>query len=195
MPRLRRSSIERCGLGKACGPCRAQASGSAERMLRWYLIRTKSAGESLAVTNLDRQGYEVYWPRAVQTVRCNSRWRDRTGSLFPGYVFLRLNEGEQALNPVNSTVGVLGLVRFGSSYAVVPDRVIHDLQARANPDTGLHRLSDTSTLKAGRIVRIRTGPFDGLQGCLNGTPALNGWLYCSRCWVRTRPCASQLIPS
>jgi transcriptional antiterminator RfaH len=133
-------------------------------MLRWYLIRTKPAGESLAVTNLDRQGYEIYWPRAVQTVRCNSRWRDRIGSLFPGYLFLRLNEGKQALNPVNSTVGVFSVVRFGSRYAVVPDQVIRDLRARADPDTGLHRLSHASTLKAGTVVRIRTGPFYGLEG-------------------------------
>jgi transcriptional antiterminator RfaH len=133
-------------------------------MVRWYLIRTKPAGESLAVTNLDRQGYEVYWPRAVQTVRCNSRWRERIGALFPGYLFLRLNEGKQALNPVNSTLGVFGVVRFGSRYAVVPDQVIRDLRARADPDTGLHRLSHASTLKAGTVVRIRTGPFDGLEG-------------------------------
>ena len=133
-------------------------------MLRWYLIRTKPAGESLAVTNLDRQGYEVYWPRAVHTVRCNGRWRDRIGSLFPGYLFLRLNEGKQALNPVNSTVGVLGVVRFGSRYTVVPGQVIRDLRARADPNTGLHRLSHTSTLKAGTVVRIKTGPFDGLEG-------------------------------
>jgi len=133
-------------------------------MLRWYLIRTKPAGESLALTNLDRQGYEVYWPRAVQTVRCSGRWRDRIGSLFPGYLFLRLNEGKQSLNPVNSTAGVFTVVRFGSRYAVVPDQVIRDLRARADPHSGLHRLSDASTLKAGGIVRIRTGPFDGLEG-------------------------------
>jgi transcriptional antiterminator RfaH len=133
-------------------------------MLRWYLIRTKPASESLAVTNLDRQGYEVYWPRAIQAVRSNGRWRDRVVSLFPGYVFLHLNEGKQALNPVSSTVGVLNVVRFGSNHAVVPDRVIHDLQARADPSTGLQQLNHTSKLKAGAVVRIRMGPLDGLEG-------------------------------
>ena len=133
-------------------------------MQRWYLIRTKPAGESLAVTNLDRQGYEVYWPRAVQTMRCNGRWRDRIGSLFPSYLFLRLNEGRQALSPVNSTVGVLRVVRFGYRCTVVPDKVIRDLQARADPNTGLHRLRQPSMLKVGTVVRIKTGPFDGLEG-------------------------------
>jgi transcriptional antiterminator RfaH len=133
-------------------------------MQRWYLIRTKPAGESLAVTNLDRQGYEIYWPRAVQVVRSNGRWRDRIGSLFPGYLFLRLNEGTQALNPVNSTVGVLGVVRFGCRYIVVPEQVIRDLQARVDPNTGLHRLSNVSVLTAGTVVSIKTGPFDGLEG-------------------------------
>ena len=34
-------------------------------MLRWYLIHTKPLSEVLAQTNLERQGYQVYLPRAI----------------------------------------------------------------------------------------------------------------------------------
>jgi len=133
-------------------------------MLRWYLIHTKPSGEALALANLERQGYSVYLPRVVQTVRRAGRCHERVGALFPRYLFLRLNEGQQALGPVANTLGVAGIVRFGSHYTVVPDRVVCDLQARADPQSGFHRLSCGPQLAPGTAVRIRLGPFDGLEG-------------------------------
>ena len=133
-------------------------------MLRWYLIHTKPASEDVALRNLMRQHYEVYLPRVLQSVRRAGRRCERIGPLFPRYLFLQLNEGYESLGPVASTVGVRGVVRFGSRYTIVPDRVIGDLQARADPVTGLHRLNCGAKLKPGVRVRIRLGPFDGLEG-------------------------------
>lgn len=133
-------------------------------MLRWYLIHTKPSGEPLAESNLSRQGYEVYLPRLAQAVRRGGEWRDRIAALFPRYMFLRLNEGTQALNPVRSTVGVTGIVRFGSRFTTVPDQVVATLRARADPDTGLHRLSRRGQPAPGASVRIGGGLFDGLEG-------------------------------
>jgi len=133
-------------------------------MLRWYLIRTKPSSETIAETNLKRQGYDVYLPRILQTVRRGGRWRDRIGALFPGYLFLRLNEGLQPLGPVRSTVGVAGPVRFGPEHAIVPEGVLTDLWRRADPVSGLHRLSPRAGLIRGTAVRITTGPFEGLEG-------------------------------
>ena len=133
-------------------------------MLRWYQIHTKPLSEGIAQANLERQGYEVYLPRAAQAVRCNGYWQDRIVALFPRYLFLRLNEGRQSLGPVRFTMGVASVVRFGSKYTIVPDQVIRDLRARADSATGLHRLGRVSQLAPGTPVRIRTGPFDGLDG-------------------------------
>lgn len=133
-------------------------------MLCWYLIHTKPSGETLAVANLERQGYEVYLPRVVQTIRRAGRRHERIGPLFPRYLFLHLNEGQQALGPVAFTFGVAGIVRFGSHYTVVPDKVIRDLQARAEPQSGLHRLNSKPQLAPGMAVRVSSGPFDGLEG-------------------------------
>jgi transcriptional antiterminator RfaH len=133
-------------------------------MLRWYLIHTKPLCEGLAQTNLERQAYQVYLPRATQAVRCNGHWQDRIVALFPRYLFLRLSEGRQSLGPVRFTTGVANVVRFGSKYTIVPDAVIRDLLARADAVTGLHRLGRASRLAPGTPVRIRRGPFDGLEG-------------------------------
>jgi transcriptional antiterminator RfaH len=133
-------------------------------MLRWYLIHTKPAGEAVALQNLERQRYEVYLPRIVQSLRRAERRFERIAPLFPRYLFLRLNEGQQALAPVASTVGVASIVRFGSRYTIVPDGVVSELQARADPESGLHRLNCESRLTPGAAVRVRMGPFEGLEG-------------------------------
>lgn len=133
-------------------------------MLRWYLVRTKPNAESTALRNLERQRYEAYLPRLSRSLPWRGQWRDRVVPLFPGYLFLGLDEGRQALAPVRSTVGVAGVVRFGARYAIVPDGILRDLRARANPETGLHRLALPAQLAPGTPVRVVAGPFDGLEG-------------------------------
>jgi transcriptional antiterminator RfaH len=133
-------------------------------MLRWYLIRTKPAAEATAQANLQRQGFEIYLPRVLSPVRRRGRWRDTVSPLFPRYLFLRLQEGLQALGPVRSSIGVSDLVRFGSRYAVVPDPIVEALRARADAATGLHRLALPAPLAIGAPVRIGAGAFEGLHG-------------------------------
>ena len=132
-------------------------------MFRWYLIHTKPSGEMAAEDNLERQGYEVYLPRLAQPGQHHGRWRERVAALFPRYLFLRLNEGHQALGPVRSTVGVANVVRFGSDYAVVQERVISALRAREDPISGLHQLNRPRLLR-GMAVTVAQGPFSGLEG-------------------------------
>lgn len=132
--------------------------------MRWYLIHTKPSGEPLAQSSLERQGYVVYLPRLVQRVRRRARSREKLAPLFPRYLFLRLDEGHQPLAPVRSTPGVASVVRFGSDFAIVPDRVIFDLRAREDPQSGLHCLSDRPPFVPGAAVRIAEGPFRGLEG-------------------------------
>lgn len=132
-------------------------------MFLWYLIRTKPTGEVLAESNLRRQGYDVYLPRLVKSVRQRGRSCEKTVALFPRYLFLRLEEGRQSLGPVRSTTGVSDIVRFGFNHAVVPDRIIRDLRARADARTGLHRLN-SSALASGMTVQVTWGPFGGLEG-------------------------------
>lgn len=133
-------------------------------MRRWYLVHTKPLGEAKAQSNLERQGYEVYFPRLLQAVRCKQRWREQIGPLFPRYLFLNLDEGRQCLKPAHSTTGVAAIVRFGSCYAIIPDNIIAELQMRADSISGLHRLAGCPSLMPGTSVRVVEGPFEGLGG-------------------------------
>jgi transcriptional antiterminator RfaH len=133
--------------------------------LRWYLVLTKPARERIAQENLERQGYCVHYPQLLQPLRTRERWQQRVVGLFPRYMFLRLQVGAQSLGPVQSTTGVATIVRFGRDYAIVSDEVVEQLRARADPETGLHRLgSHTGPFAPGSRVRIAAGAFDGLEG-------------------------------
>jgi transcriptional antiterminator RfaH len=132
-------------------------------MTRWYLVHTKPAAEGTARSNLERQGYEVYFPQLARTVRRVGARKDTVAPLFPRYVFVRVIEGSQSLSPIRSTLGVANVVRFGFDYAVVPLEVIRDLKAHADPITGLHRLKPQA-LARGAQVRIADGAFRGLEG-------------------------------
>jgi transcriptional antiterminator RfaH len=132
--------------------------------VRWYLIHTKPTREEVAEVNLQRQGYQVYYPRLRRPKRVRGRWVNSVGSLFPRYLFLRLAVGHQAMGPIRSTTGVANVVRFGHDYTAVPDSVVENLRLRADPETGLHRLNDRAQFAPGSNVRVVAGVFEGLEG-------------------------------
>jgi transcriptional antiterminator RfaH len=133
-------------------------------VLRWYLVHTKPSREAVAQNNLERQGFEVYYPRLRHCEGWCKQPAERVTALFPRYLFLHLDEGRQSLRPVHSTIGVASVVRFGSQYTVVPEAVIRELRTRADPDTGLHQLVGTPILARGASVRVCAGVFDGFEG-------------------------------
>jgi transcriptional antiterminator RfaH len=133
-------------------------------VLSWYLVHAKPQGEAKAQANLGRQGYEVYFPRVRELARHSGRWRERIGPLFPRYLFVRLDEGRDDFGPIHSTLGVAALVRFGSNYTIVAESVIRELRNRADPESGLHRLTPRASFAAGSRVRLLSGPLEGLEG-------------------------------
>ena len=76
-----------------------------------------------------RQGFHVYLPRIQVRRHRRGQWIDAVESLFPRYLFIRIDPHRSNIAPVRSTRGVVGLVRFGGQPAVVPDEVI-DAPAR-----------------------------------------------------------------
>jgi transcriptional antiterminator RfaH len=132
--------------------------------LHWFLVFTKPAGEQLAKTNLERQGYGVYHPRLLRPTLHRGRWVERVVSLFPRYLFVQLDAAHQSLAPVRSTLGVANIVRLAQQATVVPSHVVDGLMRRADPVTGLHRLSRSRPLEPGSRVKVIAGAFEGLDG-------------------------------
>ena len=94
----------------------------------WYAVATKARDEAIAKANLERQDYQVFLPVISLKKRRRGRWMPVTEPLFPGYLFVSLVLGADDPAPIRSTVGCIGLVRFGQTHTPVPSSFIAALQ-------------------------------------------------------------------
>ena len=81
-----------------------------------------------------------------------------TESLFPGYLFVALELGEDDPAPIRSTVGCIGLVRFAHAYTSVPGELIESLQTNESEANDVE-----APFKPGDKVRFVSGPFAGIE--------------------------------
>lgn len=123
----------------------------------WYLVQSKPRNEARALENLVRQGYETYLPLIEVERLQRGKLLKNMEPLFPRYLFLHLEEGNDNWGPIRSTMGVAGLVRFGLTYAAVPDDVIEIIRARTQ------EIRET-LFAAGDNVQVVSGPLLGLEG-------------------------------
>lgn len=123
----------------------------------WYLVQSKPRNEARALENLLRQGYETYLPLIeVERLQRGKLFKNME-PLFPRYIFLHLEEGNDNWGPIRSTLGVAGMVRFGLAYATVPDPVIEAIRERTQEIR-------ESLFAPGDNIQIVSGPLVGLEG-------------------------------
>ena len=123
----------------------------------WYLVQSKPRNEARALENLVRQGYETYLPLMEVERLQRGKLLKKMEPLFPRYLFLHLEEGNDNWGPIRSTLGVAGMVRFGQAYAVVSDEVMAAVRERTQD-------IKKSLFESGDNVRVVSGPLLGLEG-------------------------------
>ena len=119
-------------------------------MKNWYLIKTKPRQEKKAKQNLENQGYVAFCPIA--------KINNKLVVLFPGYLFVQLNEKTQNFSPIYSTKGVSYFVKFGLNFAKVPTSVIELI--KTNQHITAEKLKDLNKFKPGDKVQISDGVFN-----------------------------------
>lgn len=133
----------------------------------WYLLRTKPRQEQIALDNLQRQKFHCFAPQAFNPSRKLPSQRPRVEFMFPGYVFLRRQEGSADLSAASYTRGVTTMVRFGHELARIPHQLIQRMKSMCCPETGLLQLDHpdiSPEMASGQGVRLFDGPFAGLEG-------------------------------
>ena len=119
-------------------------------MKYWYLIKTKPRQEKIAKQNLENQDYGTFCPMA--------KINNRLVVLFPGYLFVQLNEKTQNWSPINSTKGVSHFVKFGWNFAKVPTNIIEFIKTNQHITTD--KLKNLNKFKPGDKVQISDGVFN-----------------------------------
>jgi transcriptional antiterminator RfaH len=129
----------------------------------WGVVRSLPKREAFAAERLRMDhGFEVFLP-LVQTKRASQ-------PLFSGYFFCRIVDRWRS---INSTLGVLCLVRVGDYPARCPDHEINSLKAMIDGH-GFVRLPEAlpppvrRKITVGAKVRIAAGPFGGMSGLYAG---------------------------
>ena len=128
----------------------------------WFLLQSKPKQESVAYQNLCNQAYEAFLPTiAVEKIHRGVR-KIKIEPLFNRYLFVRLDpEGSQSWAPLQSTIGVSHLVRFGSHYAKLADELVHALKYKIQNHPVLGHF-----IPGDRVI-ITRGPFAGIEAAFN----------------------------
>jgi transcriptional antiterminator RfaH len=127
-------------------------------MSRWYVIQCKPREERRALANLERQRFSCYLPMITVEKLKNGRIRGVAEPLFPGYLFINLNELSDDWHPIRSTRGVIRLVRFREYPNPVREEIIQRIRQRLS--IGKPRIP---YLEPGESVRITGGPFADVE--------------------------------
>lgn len=134
----------------------------------WLAVQTHAFAEAKAAEHFARQGYGVFLPRFLKKRRHARRVETVAAPLFPRYLFVELDRASQPWRPIQSTVGVAGLVRAGDEPAIVPTHVIAELLRRAVA-RGFIVLPTPVAFVTGDRVRVVDGIFGDCFGLFEGT--------------------------
>lgn len=128
--------------------------------LRWYAAYTMPRHEGVIAEQLTQMGICSYLPLWTEVRVWNQRRVTVQLPLFPGYVFVRMSLRDKSR--ILARQGIIRFVSFGSTLAVLPDDEIEKLKFTTR--TWNARPYPFHTV--GKRVKIRTGPFAGLEGSI-----------------------------
>jgi transcriptional antiterminator RfaH len=133
----------------------------------WFVVQTRTNGETKAARNLERQGFPVYLPRYLKR-RSHARKIEIVGSpLFPRYLFVAIDLAAQRWRSIQSTLGVSHLVCRGDRPCAVDDAVIRALKAREDQN-GFIKLERRINFLPGDKVRLVEGAFTDSLALVEG---------------------------
>ena len=128
---------------------------------QWYALYTCARHEKRVAQQIEGRRLSCFLP-LYRSVR---RWKDRRKelelALFPGYVFVQMSLANKLR--VLEVPGVVRLVSFNGQPAALP---AEEIEALRNRISGSAKVEPHPYLRAGRKVRVRSGPFQGLEGVI-----------------------------
>lgn len=127
----------------------------------WYVVYTNANHEKRVTHQLESRSVEHFLP----LYESGRRWKDRRVRLhmplFPGYVFVKLALRDQL--QILQIPGVVRLVSFNGHPTSLPQE---DIEAIRNCLDRGHQVEPHPYLRAGRRVRVMSGPLRGLEGII-----------------------------
>lgn len=130
---------------------------------RWYVARSLPRQEPRAESQLVLQGFRVFLPRTVKSIRHARKFRMAKCAVFPTYLFVALDLARDRWRSVNGTWGVASLIMQGETPQPVPSGVVENLLDLTDGE-GMTRFD--RGFREGLSVRVVGGPFAAAIGTL-----------------------------
>lgn len=127
--------------------------------MSWYVVNTKPRQECLAEVNLKRLGLETFLPQLKENRVIRKKQTTVVAPLFPGYFFARFNINSH-YRAVHFAHGVRNVITYGAVPAEIDETLIMMIRSRMKHD---YLVIQPSSFNPGQIVRIQSGPFEGLE--------------------------------
>ncbi|HTN32395.1 MAG TPA: transcription/translation regulatory transformer protein RfaH [Marinobacter sp.] len=125
--------------------------------MTWYALQHKPAQGDRALAHLQNQEIACFYPKiSVERIK-NGKVTRKLEALFPGYLFINLEQTDPAWAKLRSTRGVIRVVAFANKPAAIPDSVIQHVKS------SLSTVSEQGGIKSGQTVQLNEGPFEGIN--------------------------------
>jgi len=125
----------------------------------WFALYTKPRHEFKALEQLNEIDIETYLPTITVTKQWSDRKKKVTEPLFKSYIFIRSNEMER--NSALTREAVIKTIYFNGKPAVIPDIEMESIKKMLESPEKIHVFNG---IAKGVIVKIDSGPFDGVEG-------------------------------
>jgi len=136
-------------------------SSSSELTPKWYALYTMPRSEQSVMRHLGVRQIEAFLPTCESTRIWKNRQRVKIEQpLFPSYLFVRICSRDRG--SVLGSPGALKIVGNSFGTLVVPDAEVEFLRS----DFCRKRVEPYLHFVAGKKVRIKSGPMQGVQGVL-----------------------------
>ena len=130
----------------------------------WLALQIKLKEENRAKENLFSQGFQSYFPYMYVLDEVKNKNKTKKESMFPGYAFVKFTK-DIDLKKIDSTRGVVKIVRFGDEYPVLNNDIIRSIK---NIEDSSRENPKQLSYKIGEKIIIKSGPLKDQQGTVTG---------------------------
>lgn len=125
--------------------------------MTWYALQYKPSQGDRALAHLQNQDIACFYPKITVEKIKNGKRIKKLEPLFPGYLFVNLDQTDPMWAKLRSTRGVLRIVGFAGKPALVSEEVIQHIK------DSLDSVAGQGGIKPGQAVELNEGPFEGLN--------------------------------
>ena len=124
---------------------------------RWYCARSKPGQDQIAIENLERQLFTVYYPYEEVRRRRRGRIVNSRHPIFPSYILINMALEDAHWRAINSTRGIAALISFSPEGRPTPLRSGEVERLQERDKAGELHVTENSRIENGSRVRFKYG--------------------------------------